>query len=409
MNETPLEKKFAVFDKGAFLADIERLYLQGLTTREMAEKLGSDALVVSRNLRELKKRWSRAAARQEHALSQTQCATVFREAMQGWQRSLDPKTTTTEENKTGDKNGESARSVTRREQGPGDKAFLQAAVAALKALRRFAAEQPDKPRPGLDPYLVELLHEMTPEQVEPLSHEQLTRFRRAVDARRKELAQRRREADSRRSQQEDRGRPSWPSQSTPSRTTARTGTTRGWRRCWTGWRRKECRRLMVFLPPQARQERTGEPPLSGVMLGSNPELRLIAASHTHELAVAMNRDVQRIMDHQRYRDLFPEVRLATPRSPRGLFLPRRTMGFFEIAGRRGSLRSAGVGQSIAGLPADGAIIDDPFGKREDADARRSARRFGTGTSTTFTRGFRPRRGSCSRTPAGTATTWRAGF
>ncbi len=71
--------------------------------------------------------------------------TVFREAMQGWQRSLDPKTTTTEENKTGDKNGESARSVTRREQGPGDKAFLQAAVAALKALRRFAAEQPDKP------------------------------------------------------------------------------------------------------------------------------------------------------------------------------------------------------------------------------------------------------------------------
>ena len=34
------------------------------------------------------------------------------------------------------------------------------------------------------------------------------------------------------------------------------------------------------------------------MLGSNPDLRLIAASHTHELAVAMNRDVQRIMDRK---------------------------------------------------------------------------------------------------------------
>ena len=82
----------------------------------------------------------------------------------------------------------------------------------------------------------------------------------------------------------------------------------------------------------ARQERTGEPPLSGLMLGQDPDLRLFAASHTHELAVAMNRDVQRVMDHEHYRDLYPEVRLATPRSPRGLFLPRRTMGFFEIAG-----------------------------------------------------------------------------
>ena len=44
------------------------------------------------------------------------------------------------------------------------------------------------------------------------------------------------------------------------------------------------------------------------------------------------------------------------------------MGLFEIPGRRGCLRSAGVGNSIAGNAADGAIIDDPFGKREDADS-----------------------------------------
>jgi len=44
------------------------------------------------------------------------------------------------------------------------------------------------------------------------------------------------------------------------------------------------------------------------------------------------------------------------------------MDYFEIPGRRGSLRSAGVGNSIAGHRADGAIIDDPFGKREDADS-----------------------------------------
>jgi predicted phage terminase large subunit-like protein len=44
------------------------------------------------------------------------------------------------------------------------------------------------------------------------------------------------------------------------------------------------------------------------------------------------------------------------------------MDLFEIPGYGGSLRSAGVGNSIAGNAADGAIIDDPFGKREDADS-----------------------------------------
>ncbi len=130
----------------------------------------------------------------------------------------------------------------------------------------------------------------------------------------------------------------------------------------------QCRRLMVFMPPQHGKSELVSRRFPAYMLGRNPDLRLIAASHTHELAVAMNRDVQRILDNCAYHRLFSEVRLATPRSPRGLFLPRRTMGFFEIAGHRGSLRSAGVGQSIAGLPADGAIIDDPFGKREDADS-----------------------------------------
>jgi hypothetical protein len=46
------------------------------------------------------------------------------------------------------------------------------------------------------------------------------------------------------------------------------------------------------------------------------------------------------------------------------------MDLFEIPGRRGFPRSVGVGDAIASDPADGAIIDDPFGKREDADPMR---------------------------------------
>ncbi len=131
----------------------------------------------------------------------------------------------------------------------------------------------------------------------------------------------------------------------------------------------DCRRLMVFMPPQHGKSELVSRRFPAFLLGKFPNLRLIAASHTHRLAVAMNRDVQRIMYDDEYKRLFPETRMATPRDARtGQFLPRRTMDHFELVGLAGSLRSVGVGQSIAGLPADGAIIDDPFGSREDADS-----------------------------------------
>ncbi len=169
-----------------------------------------------------------------------------------------------------------------------------------------------------------------------------------------------------------------------------------------------CRRLMIFMPPQHGKSELVSRRFPAFMLGLDPDLRLICASHTHDLAVSMNRDVQRIMTADAYRNVFSETRLngsplplegarpgvsasISPLLPgagpgvraiispspyagegpgvRGRkFLARRTMDLFEIPGHRGSLRSAGVGNSIAGNPADGAIIDDPFGKREDADS-----------------------------------------
>ncbi len=177
-----------------------------------------------------------------------------------------------------------------------------------------------------------------------------------------------------------------------------------------------CPRLMVFMPPQHGKSELVSRRFPAFVLGRNPDLRLICASHTYDLAVSMNRDVQRIMAGDAYARVFSKTRLANSplfsgeglngsprplgegghrvpmvgvrayRSPRplgegGRHVPmvgvkgsgprmraRRTKGFFEIVGHRGSLRSAGVGNSIAGNPADGAIVDDPFGKHEDADS-----------------------------------------
>ncbi len=153
-----------------------------------------------------------------------------------------------------------------------------------------------------------------------------------------------------------------------------------------------CRRLMVFMPPQHGKSELVSRRFPAFVLGLNPELRLIGCSHTNDLAVSMNRDVQRIISSDTYRRLFPGTTLGgSPRPPavpgrmgegpcyarcpgvrgsliRGTIQARRTLDLFEIPGHGGSLRSAGVGNSIAGNPADGAIVDDPFGKREDADS-----------------------------------------
>ena len=126
-------------------------------------------------------------------------------------------------------------------------------------------------------------------------------------------------------------------------------------------------RLMVFMPPQHGKSELVSRRFPAYVLGRSPDTRLIQASHTYDLACSMNRDVQRIMTDDPYAKLFPETSLAE-RFSRDKIAARRTMDLFELPGHRGSLRSAGVGNSIAGNPADGAIIDDPFGKREDADS-----------------------------------------
>ncbi len=130
-----------------------------------------------------------------------------------------------------------------------------------------------------------------------------------------------------------------------------------------------CRRLMVFLPPQHGKSELVSRRFPAYMLGRDPRLRLVAASHTHDLAVSMNRDVQRIIMSDAYAHVFKHTRFPDRRVRGSSRLKtRRTMDLFEIPGYGGCLRSAGVGNSIAGSAADGAIIDDPFGKREDADS-----------------------------------------
>lgn len=130
----------------------------------------------------------------------------------------------------------------------------------------------------------------------------------------------------------------------------------------------EITRLMISMPPRHGKSELVSRRLPAYVLGRDPDAQIIASSYSADLASMMNRDVQRIMDSPEYARAFPGTRLgsATGRSLAGGTL--RNSDVFEVQGRRGRYRSAGVGGGITGMGATIGIIDDPFKNREEADS-----------------------------------------
>jgi len=131
--------------------------------------------------------------------------------------------------------------------------------------------------------------------------------------------------------------------------------------------RGEIKRLMVFISPQTGKSELVSRCLPAYLLGRNPNTSLIATSYGSSLASKMNRDVQRIIDSDEYKRVFPDARLGTANIrtlAQGTWLRNATE--FEIVGKRGSYRSTGVGGAITGMGLDYGIIDDPIKNQEEA-------------------------------------------
>lgn len=131
----------------------------------------------------------------------------------------------------------------------------------------------------------------------------------------------------------------------------------------------EIKRLMVFMPPRYGKSEAVSRRLPAYIFGKNPDASVIACSYGADLASRMNRDVQRIMDTDLYREIFPETQLngsKTRTVSNGTWL--RNSDIFEIVGRRGVYRCAGIGQGITGLGASIAVIDDPIKDQAQADS-----------------------------------------
>jgi len=126
--------------------------------------------------------------------------------------------------------------------------------------------------------------------------------------------------------------------------------------------------LIVSMPPRHGKSELISRRLPAYLLGLNPNESIIASSYSADLASRNNRDVQRVIDSQYYRNLFPDTQLNSQntRTISGLYL--RNSDLFEIVGHRGVYRSAGVGGGITGMGGKWLLIDDPVKNREEADS-----------------------------------------
>lgn len=132
---------------------------------------------------------------------------------------------------------------------------------------------------------------------------------------------------------------------------------------------KKSPRLMLTAPPRSGKSEIVSRRFPAWALGKNPDLSIIAASYSADLASRMNRDVQRIIESEEYQAVFPDTKLYGKDSrsvANGSYL--RNSDIFEIVGHSGVYRSAGVGGGITGLGAEICCIDDVFKDRMSADS-----------------------------------------
>ena len=135
--------------------------------------------------------------------------------------------------------------------------------------------------------------------------------------------------------------------------------------CWALARvmRGEVRRLIINVPPRSGKSIMASVAWPLFLLGHDPAKRIICVSHTEDLARKFSVDRRAVAQQPWFRDLFPAMRLASPR-PRDLEL---------VTTARGSIFAAGVGGAILGRGADVIIVDDPI-KALDALSKAERRR-----------------------------------
>ena len=113
---------------------------------------------------------------------------------------------------------------------------------------------------------------------------------------------------------------------------------------------KKSPRLMLTMPPRHGKSEIVSKRFVAYAFGKYPDLSIIGTSYSSDLITRINRDIQRIIDNDTYKKIFPNTQIGSKNVrtvAQGNYL--RNSDIFEIVNYKGVYRSAGVGGGITGL------------------------------------------------------------
>ena len=115
----------------------------------------------------------------------------------------------------------------------------------------------------------------------------------------------------------------------------------------------DLKRVIINMAPRHTKSEFSSYLLPAWMIGKNPKLKIIQATHTTELAVRFGRKAKHLIDSEEYQKIYPTK----------LREDSKAAGRWET-NEGGEYFAAGVGGSITGRGADLLIIDDPHSEQD---------------------------------------------
>ena len=131
---------------------------------------------------------------------------------------------------------------------------------------------------------------------------------------------------------------------------------------------KRIKRLIVSIPPQHGKSEGSTRLLPAYLFGLYPDLKIAIASYSDRFARKFNREIQRIIDSERYYTLFPDTQLAGSPVADDSSRWARTAGEFEIIGCEGKLTAVGRSGGLTGQTVDVLILDDLYKNAAEANS-----------------------------------------
>ena len=115
----------------------------------------------------------------------------------------------------------------------------------------------------------------------------------------------------------------------------------------------ELNRLIINMAPRHTKSEFASFLFPAWMMGRNPRMKIIQATHTTELAVNFGRKTKNLLDSDEYKEVFDSVKLAAD---------SKASGRWDTSAG-GMYYAVGVGSNLAGRGGDLIIIDDPHSEQ----------------------------------------------